>query len=47
MEEIVCPLDNKPCEKDCPDRYKDVPEGGCPITTMLEMGICVIVIKED
>ena len=28
MKQLICPLDNRPCERDCPDRYKDRPEGG-------------------
>jgi len=28
MQQLICPLDGKPCEADCPDRYKDQPEGG-------------------
>ena len=33
MKDIICPLDGKPCEKDCPDRYIDHPGGGCFLTT--------------
>lgn len=25
MKQRICPLDGKPCEKKCPDRYKDDP----------------------
>lgn len=42
-KEIICPLDNKPCEKDCPDRYVDQPKGGCFLTTALELGNASIV----
>jgi len=35
---IICPLDGKPCESDCPDRYKDRPGGGCFLTTAQELG---------
>lgn len=38
MEQLICPLDGKPCEKDCPDRYGDRPEGGCLLTTAQELG---------
>lgn len=38
MQEMICPLDGKPCEKDCPDRYIDQPEGGCWLTTAQELG---------
>jgi hypothetical protein len=44
MKDIICHLDNKPCEKDCPDRYVDRPEGGCFITTALEQGVTVVTI---
>ena len=33
--QLLCPLDGKPCERDCPDRYRDRPEGGCFLTTFL------------
>lgn len=36
MEQLICPLDGNPCEKDCPDRYVDRP--GCVLTTAQEMG---------
>lgn len=26
MRQVICPLDGKPCEQDCPDRYIDQPE---------------------
>ena len=38
MKTIICPLDGSPCEKDCPDRYVDRPEGGCVLTTAQELG---------
>ncbi len=38
MKQMLCPLDGKPCERDCPDRYHDQPEGGCFLTTALEIG---------
>ena len=44
MQEIICPLDGKPCEHDCPDRYVDQPEGGCFITTALEQGFTVVTV---
>ena len=37
---VICPLDGLPCEKGCPDRYKDRPEGGCLLTTSLAAGCC-------
>lgn len=44
MKEIICPLDNKPCEQNCPDRYTDTPDGGCFLTTAMELGITVVTI---
>lgn len=44
IQEVICPLDNKPCEHDCPDRYVDQPEGGCFITTALEQGFTVVTV---
>lgn len=38
MEQLICPLDGNPCEKECPDRYVDRPEGGCVLTTAQELG---------
>ena len=42
MQDLICPLDGKPCEKDCPDRYVDQPEGGCFLTTAQELGGSVL-----
>ena len=36
MKQLLCPVDGKPCERDCPDRYRDRPAGGCFLTTFLE-----------
>jgi len=44
MSQIMCPLDGRPCEKDCPDRYRDRPDGGCTLTTLLELGGAVLTI---
>ena len=41
MQDLICPLDGQPCEKDCPDRYIDQPEGGCFLTTAQELGASV------
>lgn len=38
MKQLICPLDGKPCEADCPDRYRDEPEGDCMLTTAQELG---------
>lgn len=42
MKDIICPLDGKLCEKDCPDRYIDHPGGGCFLTTAQGMGAKLI-----
>lgn len=42
MKDLICPLDGRPCEKDCPDRYVDQPGGGCFLTTVQEMGFTLI-----
>lgn len=42
MNHIICPLDNLPCERDCPDRYKDEPGGGCMLTTAAELGATIL-----
>ncbi len=47
MNQIICPLDNLPCEADCPDRYKDQPEGGCFLTTAQELGATVLALGGD
>ena len=44
---IICPVDNRPCELSCPDRYTDTPDGGCILTTAQEMGCTVIVLGDD
>lgn len=46
-KDIICPLDNRPCEHNCPDRYTDRPEGGCLLTTALEQGCSLIAIHDD
>ena len=45
MNEIICPLDGRPCAPSCPDRYIDQPEGGCLLTTLAEISDAVIVGK--
>ena len=42
MKQVTCPLDGKPCEPDCPDRYHDEPEGGCVLTTAQELGAKIV-----
>lgn len=46
MEQLICPLDGKPCERDCPDRYPERPEGGCLITTAMGLGSTVLVLSD-
>ncbi len=45
MSAVLCPLDGKPCEENCPDRYRDEPGGGCLLTTLMEFADVMIVIK--
>lgn len=42
MKQVTCPLDGKPCGPDCLDRYRDRPEGGCPLTTAREAGATIV-----
>ena len=42
MKQLICPLDNRPCERDCPDRYPGRPEGGCFLTTAQEQGAKIL-----
>ena len=44
---ILCPLDGRPCDPDCPDRYIDQPEGGCILTTTSELGCKVFILDEQ
>ncbi len=44
MQQVICPLDNRPCELDCPDRYKDQPGGGCFLTTAQELGATILAL---
>ena len=38
IRDCICPLDGRPCEKSCPDRYIDDPRGGCILTDVKEAG---------
>lgn len=38
MQAITCPIDNTPCDPECPDRFHDQPEGGCILTLAQELG---------
>ena len=42
MKQIICPIDGKPCEKNCPDRYTDRAEGGCILSTAQELGAQIV-----
>ena len=42
MKDRICPIDGKPCEKDCPGRFNDTPDGGCLLTLYQDMGIPVL-----
>lgn len=46
MEQLICPLDGRPCEADCPDRYREQPEGGCILTTFMELGGNILYIRK-
>lgn len=46
MNEIICPIDGRPCDPSCPDRYIDHPEGGCILTTVTDLTDVVIVVDE-
>lgn len=40
MKQAICPLDEKPCSRDCPDRYQGRP--GCTLTTAQEHGAQIV-----
>lgn len=42
MKDVICPLDGRPCEKDCPDRYTDQLNDGCTLTTARGLGAKII-----
>lgn len=45
MNDVICPLDRKPCDPYCRYRYKDQP-GGCYLTTAKKLGFQTLVIVE-
>lgn len=47
MQTVICPIDGKPCEESCPDRYHDMPDGGCFLTTAMELGATVVLIDKQ
>ena len=46
MNDRICPLDGKPCEKDCPDRFYDTPDGGCLLTMVQDRGGNIMTIED-
>lgn len=40
MKQVICPIDKRPCDPACPDRYQDRP--GCILTTAQEQGAKII-----
>lgn len=46
MNDRICPLDGKPCEKDCPDRFHDTPDGGCFLTMVQDRGGNIMTIED-
>ena len=47
MNEVICPVDGRPCDPECPDRFTDRPEGGCVLTMAAEMGCKVFILDEE
>lgn len=47
IKQRICPFDGEPCGKDCPDRYKDDPAGGCFLTTARELGVILWLVGDD
>ena len=47
MSCLFCPIDDAPCDPGCPDRYIDRPEGGCILTTVQELGGCILIMNEN
>lgn len=46
MNDRICPIDGKPCEKDCPDRFTDTPDGGCLLTLFQDMELPVLYLDD-
>ena len=44
---IICPIDRRPCDPACPDRYVDQEGGGCFITTAQELEIPVFLVENE
>lgn len=47
MNNRICPIDGKPCEKDCPDRFTDTPDGGCLLTLFQDMELPVLYLDDQ
>ena len=47
VREVTCPLDGKPCDPECPDRFHDRPEGGCVLTLAQDLGAAVKPINDE
>lgn len=45
MQTVICPIDNKPCDPNCPDRYWGELAGGCFLTTAIERGATAVIIS--
>ncbi len=43
---LICPLDGRPCDPNCPDRYQDDPAGGCLTATLMEHSDAAFIIKK-
>lgn len=46
MKETICPIDGRPCDPACPERYHDQ-QGGCWLTTAQEMGAQLLPLGGD
>lgn len=44
MQQVICPIDGKPCAPDCPDRFHNTPEGGCFLTAAMEHADAVLLL---
>lgn len=45
MHIVTCPIDGKPCDPECPDRFIDRAEGGCLMTMLIEHSDSVLYIS--
>jgi len=45
MKQVICPLDGKPCQEGCPDRY--VGGAGCLLSTAKELGATILSMGGD